>query len=86
MILKKLFNSITGTNFNFKFILENEINEISDNNEEVIIGTSNENMGVPHQTSASANLNSEYTFDSFIVGNSNRFAFTAARAVAGKTW
>lgn len=39
-------------------------------------------MGVPHQTSASANLNSEYTFDSFIVGNSNRFAFTAARAVA----
>lgn len=82
--IEETFNSITGTNFNFKFILENEINEISDNNEEVIIGTSNENMGVPHQTSASANLNSEYTFDSFIVGNSNRFAFTAARAVAEK--
>ena len=82
--IEETFNSITGTNFNFKFILENEINEISDNNEEVIIGTSNESMGVPHQTSASANLNSEYTFDSFIVGNSNRFAFTAARAVAGK--
>lgn len=82
--IEETFNFITGTNFNFKFILENEINEISDNNEEVIIGTSNENMGVPHQTSASANLNSEYTFDSFIVGNSNRFAFTAARAVAEK--
>ncbi len=82
--IEETFNSITGTNFNFKFILENEINEISDNNEEVIIGASNENMGVPHQTSASANLNSEYTFDSFIVGNSNRFAFTAARAVAEK--
>lgn len=82
--IEETFNSITGTNFNFKFILENEINEISDNNEVVIIGTSNENMGVPHQTSASANLNSEYTFDSFIVGNSNRFAFTAARAVAEK--
>lgn len=82
--IEETFNSITGTNFNFKFILENEINEISDNNEEVIIGTSNESMGVPHQTSASANLNSEYTFDSFIVGNSNRFAFTAARAVAEK--
>ena len=79
--IEETFNSITGTNFNFKFIL---VNEISDNNEEVIIGTSNENMGVPHQTSASANLNSEYTFDSFIVGNSNRFAFTAARAVAEK--
>lgn len=82
--IEETFNSITGTNFNFKFILENEINEISDNNEDVIIGTSNESMGVPHQTSASANLNSEYTFDSFIVGNSNRFAFTAARAVAEK--
>ena len=82
--IEETFNSITGTNFNFKFILENEINEISDNNDEVIIGTSNENMGVPHQTSSSANLNSEYTFDSFIVGNSNRFAFTAARAVAEK--
>ena len=82
--IEETFNSITGTNFNFKFILANEINEISDNNEEVIIGTSNESMGVPHQTSASANLNSEYTFDSFIVGNSNRFAFTAARAVAEK--
>ena len=82
--IEETFNSITGTNFNFKFILENEINEATDNKEEVIIGTSNENMGVPHQTSASANLNSEYTFDSFIVGNSNRFAFTAARAVAEK--
>lgn len=82
--IEETFNSITGTNFNFKFILENEINEATDNKEEVIIGTSNENIGVPHQTSASANLNSEYTFDSFIVGNSNRFAFTAARAVAEK--
>ena len=82
--IEETFNSITGTNFNFKFVLENEINEATDNKEEVIIGTSNENMGVPHQTSASANLNSEYTFDSFIVGNSNRFAFTAARAVAEK--
>ncbi len=82
--IEETFNSITGTIFNFKFILENVINEISDINEVVIIGTSNESMGVPHQTSASANLNSEYTFDSFIVGNSNRFAFTAARAVAEK--
>ena len=82
--IEETIYSITGTNFKIKFNLENEINEIIDNNEEVIIGTSNESMGVPHQTSASANLNSEYTFDSFIVGNSNRFAFTAARAVAEK--
>lgn len=39
-----------------------------------------ESIGVPHQTSSSANLNSEYTFDSFIVGDSNRFAFTAGES------
>ena len=31
-----------------------------------------------------SNLNPKYTFESFVVGNSNRFAFTAARAVAEK--
>ena len=29
-------------------------------------------------------MNPNYTFDTFIVGDSNRFAFTAARAVAEK--
>ena len=79
--IEEIFNSITGTNFNFQFKLENEITE--DTLEEKIIDET-ESIGVPHQTSSSANLNSDYTFDSFIVGDSNRFAFTAARAVAGK--
>ena len=79
--IEEIFNSITGTNFNFQFKLENEITE--DTLEEKIIDET-ESIGVPHQTSSSANLNSEYTFDSFIVGESNRFAFTAARAVAEK--
>ena len=79
--IEEIFNSITGTNFNFQFKLENEITE--DTLEEKIIDET-ESIGVPHQTSSSANLNSEYTFDSFIVGDSNRFAFTAARAVAEK--
>ena len=79
--IEEIFNSITGTNFNFQFKLENEITE--DTLEEKIIDET-ESIGVPHQTSSSANLNNEYTFDSFIVGDSNRFAFTAARAVAEK--
>ena len=79
--IEEIFNSITGTNFNFQFKLENEITE--DTLEEKIIDET-ESIGVPHQTSSSANLNSDYTFDSFIVGDSNRFAFTAARAVAEK--
>ena len=80
--IEETFNSITGTNFKFQFLLENEISY--NNSNDNIIESSTDSVGVPHQTSLSANLNSEYTFDSFIVGNSNRFAFTAARAVAEK--
>ena len=48
-----------------------------------------ENVGVPLNTPEKSNLNSKYTFDSFIVGNSNKFAYMAAVAVAenpGKTY
>lgn len=79
--IEEIFNLITGTNFTLQFKLESEIT--NDTVEEKIIDET-ENIGVPHQSSSSANLKSEYTFDSFIVGDSNRFAFTAARAVAEK--
>ena len=79
-----VFTSITDTNFDFKFVLEDEIKEEEKENTLINIYESTETVGVPYQSSATANLNSEYTFDSFIVGNSNRFAFTAARAVAEK--
>ena len=32
-----------------------------------------------------SNLNVKYTFDTFVIGNSNRFAYAAAQAVAAKT-
>lgn len=79
--IESTFNSITGTNYNFQFVLENEINDTNEENNEIV---EDENTDVPHQTSILSNLNSNYTFDSFIVGNSNRFAFTTARAVAEK--
>lgn len=81
--IEEVFNSITGTNFDFQFKLESELLE----EEEFDEPTTDEDIktvGVPHQSSISANLKSQYTFDSFIVGDSNRFAFTAARAVAEK--
>ena len=80
--IEETFNAITGTNFTFQFVLENEVDK--ENDSEIVDNSDIEVLGVPHQTSASANIKSEYTFDSFIVGNSNRFAFTAARAVAEK--
>lgn len=78
--IEEIFNAITGTNFIFQFKLESEITEEKSN----IIEENEVSNGVPYQSSISANLKSEYTFDSFIVGDSNRFAFTAARAVAEK--
>lgn len=79
--IEEVFNAITGTNFSFTFKLENEL----DNKEACnIYNLSTETVGVPFQSSVLANLNDKYTFDNFMVGDSNRFAFTAARAVAEK--
>ena len=80
--IEEIFNSITGTNFTFQFKLESEITE--DKKNEDTPEAEIESSGVPYQSNLSANLKSEYTFDNFIVGDSNRFAFTAARAVAEK--
>ena len=77
--IENVFNSLTGTNFNFVFKLENEIEEIKK-----VINIDTISTGVPRQSRDEANLNPQYTFDTFIVGDSNRFAFTAARAVAEK--
>jgi len=77
--IEEIFNLLTGTNFTFDYKLDNEINE--DENTFIIEDVT---VGVPYQSSQSANLNSNYTFDNFIVGDSNKFAFTASRAVAEK--
>lgn len=81
LIIEKL-NSITGTNFELEFILESEIkkepveSDLFNNN---IIEENN--SGVP-PNSFQSNLKSKYSFDNFIVGNSNKFAHAAALSVA----
>ena len=77
--IENVFNTLTGSNFSFVFKLENEIEEIKK-----IVNIDNVSSGVPKQSIEDANLNPQYTFNTFIVGDSNRFAFTAARAVAEK--
>ncbi|NLV89916.1 MAG: chromosomal replication initiator protein DnaA [Tenericutes bacterium] len=72
-IIKENMNKLTGTNFDFEFLLEEEINDKKiDKIEE----------GVPFNNPIQANLNSNYTFDTFVIGETNRMAFTAAFAVA----
>lgn len=77
-IISDIFNSITGTNFNFEFILENEYN----NKKIIVQKEEEEELGVPYNSSEKANLNPDYIFENFIVGESNRFAQATALAVA----
>lgn len=77
-IISDIFNSITGTNFNFEFVLENEYN----NKKITVKKEAEEELGVPYNSSEKANLNPDYVFENFIVGESNRFAQATALAVA----
>lgn len=76
-----IFDELTDTHFTFEFKLESEMSDIK---KIIDIDSLTTNSGVPKQSANDANLNPNYTFDTFIVGDSNRFAFTAARAVAEK--
>ena len=77
--IREKLNEITGTNFEIKFVLEDEIEDNSNDN----IKNHVENIpeGVPNNKIQS-NLNPKYTFENFIVGDSNKFAQAAALSVA----
>ena len=81
------FIKLTGSSFTFNFLLQDEWDAVKD---EVKTEKKPEKAKkkvekiVEHQSFEDANLNKEYTFDNFIVGGSNRFAFTASMAVAEK--
>lgn len=73
-LIEEIFTEITGTIFNFEFVTEEEIN----NN--VVIDT--DSVGVPSNAMFESNLDPRYTFENFIVGQSNKFAKATSLAVA----
>ncbi len=79
--ISDVFSEITNTSFDFEFVFEDEV--------KAPINIPVENIGVPLNTPEKSNLNPKYTFDSFITGDSNKFAYMAAVSVAenpGKTY
>lgn len=81
-IIKEKLNETTGTNFELEFILESEIEEEKEKNViNNIVNDTIENNWVPPNPFQS-NLKSKYSFENFIVGNSNKFAHAAALSVA----
>lgn len=77
-LITSILTKLTGNVYDLEFILENEASvniEIPKN-----ISTK-ENISI-QKFHHESNLNPKYTFDSFIVGNSNKLAHAAAFAVA----
>lgn len=79
-IIEEIFLNITGKNLNIVFCLDGEYKENTfDNIEKIGLDDSViENFVEARKT----NLNPKYTFDNFVVGDSNRFAFSSCLSVA----
>lgn len=73
-LVEETFTEVTGTHFDFEYLLEEEV--------ENKITITAEDIGVPTNENFVTNLDSKYTFNSFIIGTSNKFAATSALAVA----
>ena len=74
--IENIFSEITGSNFKFEYVTEEEI----ENN--IVIDT--DKIGVPSDAFFETNLNNKYTFDNFVAGNINKVAKTVALSVAEK--
>lgn len=75
-LIAETFTGITGNDYVFEFKLKSDLEEEEANLNDISDEEINDICSID------ANLNPDYRFDSFIVGESNKFAFTAARAVA----
>ena len=73
-IIKETFMEVTGSIFKFKYVTPNEINNIETTEE------NEEN----NEAVFESGLDSKYTFDNFISGESNKFAKAIGLAVAEK--
>ncbi|MBR2712973.1 MAG: chromosomal replication initiator protein DnaA [Bacilli bacterium] len=81
-IIEEILNSITGTNFVIKFVLEDEVEKREQ--VDIIYKQDDDQEGVPLYNYKDTHLNPDYTFENFMVGESNRFAQATALAVAEK--
>ncbi len=70
-------SKVTNSNVTFNIILESDIDNFKKKQIDI---SSNDKL--EKQSSMNANLNPNYTFESFIVGNSNKFAYKASRVIA----
>lgn len=76
ILLKNAISQTTGLDYNLRLICPGEDGEIESSEE-----SDKPNLS-EYAVSQNPNLNPKYTFESFVIGNSNRFAHAASLAVA----
>ena len=79
ILIKNTLLDIMGTPYEILLLLNEEIEE--ERKKEAAL-MDNSEIKKPNTPNVNNNLNSKYTFDNFIVGNSNKFAHAAALSVA----
>lgn len=75
-LIEEVFTEISGSNFKFEFYTKEELDEL--------IPTILQEDNIQTTQDIETNLNNQYTFENFIVGESNKFAKATALAVAEK--
>ena len=81
-IITSKLNKISGSNYELKFYLQEEIEEENEKSiMDEIINDSSDTI-IKENENVNNNLIKKYTFENFVVGNSNKFASTAALSVA----
>ena len=68
--------------YKIEFLIASELQEIEEVPENKKASNNKDSMSVTVNDEMSSTLNPKYTFDSFVIGNSNRFAHAASLAVA----
>lgn len=78
-LIKSIFDKIVNNDTNISFVTEDEVEEEKNEEESVKV------EDIPKDNNKfkfNSNLKKEYTFDNFVVGDSNKFAQSAAMSVA----
>lgn len=82
-IMVECMKKVLNTNVTFNIALEGEVKELEAEKERKIKQVELDvSDGLDKQSANNANLNPNYTFETFIVGNSNKFAYKASRVIA----
>ncbi len=77
--IQLILNNVSGGNYDIEYMLDDEIKELEKERAPSLIENIPNNV---EKTQINSNLQKKYSFDNFIVGESNKFAQAAALSVA----